>query len=44
MVYIIHIRIVYMPKKKHWDKSDKTSLVGKKLKQCMNDYKEGGSF
>ena len=27
---------------KHWDKLEKTGLVGKKLLQSKNDYKDGG--
>ena len=30
--------------KKHWDKLDETGLVGKKLLQGKNDYKDGGKF
>ena len=29
---------------KHWDKLDKAGLVGKKLLQGKNDYKDGGIF
>ena len=29
---------------KHWDKLDKTGLVGKNLLQGKNDYKDGGIF
>ena len=29
---------------KHWDKLDKAGLVGKKLQQGKNDYKDGGIF
>ena len=29
---------------KHWDKSDKSGLVGKNLLQGRNDYKDGGVF
>ena len=29
---------------KHWDKLDKTSLVGKNLLLGKNDYKDGGIF
>ena len=29
---------------KHWDKLDKTGLVGKDLLQGKNDYKDGGFF
>ena len=29
---------------KHWDKLDKTGLVGKNLLQGKNDYKDGGFF
>ena len=29
---------------KHWDKLDKAGLVGKRLLQGKNDYKDGGIF
>ena len=29
---------------KHWDKLDKSGLVGKNLLQGKNDYKDGGIF
>ena len=40
-VYYTVIDSIYIGNK-HWDKLDKAGLVGKKLLQGKNDYKEGG--
>ena len=42
-VYYTDIDSLYI-KNKHWDKLDKTGLVGKNFLQGKNDYKDGGIF
>ena len=42
-VYYIDTDSLYI-ENKHWDKLDKTGLVGKNLLQGKNDYKDGGIF
>ena len=42
-VYYIDTDSLYI-ETKHWDKLDNAGLVGKKLLQGKNDYKDGGTF
>ena len=43
MMFIIDTDSLYI-ENKHWEKLDKAGLVGKKLLQGKNDYKDGGIF